>query len=59
MDNGNVEVRHYAIRANPVGVSKSVKRIIDAKLPDLGSLEVFFLFIIMFRVLFVCNVIFN
>ena len=57
MDNGNVEVRHYAIRANPVGVSKSVKRIIDAKLPDLGSLEVFFLFIIMFRVLFVCNVI--
>ena len=40
MDDGNVEMRHYAVRANPVGVSKSVKRIIEAKLPDLGSLEV-------------------
>lgn len=39
-EDGNVEVRHYAVRANPVGVSKSVKRILDAKIPDLGSLEV-------------------
>eukprot|EP00598_Pedospumella_elongata_P005268 CAMPEP_0184980784 /NCGR_PEP_ID=MMETSP1098-20130426/10674_1 /TAXON_ID=89044 /ORGANISM="Spumella elongata, Strain CCAP 955/1" /LENGTH=419 /DNA_ID=CAMNT_0027504265 /DNA_START=86 /DNA_END=1345 /DNA_ORIENTATION=+ len=39
MEDGNVEMRHYAVRANPVGVSKSVKRIIEAKLPDLGSLE--------------------
>jgi hypothetical protein len=28
------------VRANPVGVSKSVKRIIEAKIPDLGALEV-------------------
>lgn len=39
MEDGNVEMRHYAVRANPVGVSKSVKRIIEAKLPDLGSLD--------------------
>jgi ribosome biogenesis protein SSF1/2 len=39
-DDGNVEIRHYAVRANPVGVSKSVKRIIEAKIPDLGALEV-------------------
>lgn len=39
-NDGNVEMRHYAIRANPVGVSKSVKRIIQSKIPDLGSLEV-------------------
>lgn len=39
-DEGTVEMRHYAVRANPVGVSKSVKRIIEAKIPDLGSLQV-------------------
>jgi ribosome biogenesis protein SSF1/2 len=39
-EDGNVEMRHYAVRANPVGVSKSVKRIIEAKIPDLGTLEV-------------------
>ena len=39
-EEGTVEMRHYAVRANPVGVSKSVKRIIEAKLPDLGNLEV-------------------
>jgi ribosome biogenesis protein SSF1/2 len=44
MEDGNVEMRHYAVRANPVGVSKSVKRIIEAKLPDLGSLEVMYYF---------------
>ena len=39
-EEGTVEMRHYAVRANPVGVSKSVKRIIESKLPDLGSLDV-------------------
>mmetsp|Transcript_1366 Transcript_1366/g.2866 ORF Transcript_1366/g.2866 Transcript_1366/m.2866 type:complete len:421 (+) Transcript_1366:31-1293(+) len=39
MEDGNVEIRHYAVRANPVGVTKSVKRIIEAKIPDLGKLE--------------------
>lgn len=34
-----VEMRHYAIRANPVGISRSVKKIIQAKVPDLGSLN--------------------
>ncbi len=34
-----VEMRHYAIRANPVGISRSIKKIIQAKVPDLGSLQ--------------------
>lgn len=34
-----VEVRHYAIRATPVGINKKVRRIIQAKIPNLSKLE--------------------
>ena len=34
-----VEIRHYAIRAAPVGINKKVKRIIQAKIPNLSKLE--------------------
>lgn len=37
-DTDTVEMRHYAVRANPVGISKGVKRIVQAKLPNLGKL---------------------
>jgi ribosome biogenesis protein SSF1/2 len=39
--NGYVEMRHYAIKANPVGISKSIQKILQTnrELPDLGSLE--------------------
>ncbi|KAJ1448654.1 Brix domain-containing protein [Pelagophyceae sp. CCMP2097] len=37
-DDGAVEVRHYAIRASAAGVSKTIKRIVEArKLPDLSE----------------------
>jgi ribosome biogenesis protein SSF1/2 len=38
-ENQTVEMRHYAIRANPVGISRGVKKILQAKLPDLGQLQ--------------------
>jgi len=34
-----VEVRHYAITASPVGVSRTVKRIVQTRLPDVGHLK--------------------
>eukprot|EP00566_Odontella_aurita_P037803 CAMPEP_0113551690 /NCGR_PEP_ID=MMETSP0015_2-20120614/14661_1 /TAXON_ID=2838 /ORGANISM="Odontella" /LENGTH=375 /DNA_ID=CAMNT_0000452603 /DNA_START=119 /DNA_END=1243 /DNA_ORIENTATION=- /assembly_acc=CAM_ASM_000160 len=34
-----VELRHYAIRATPVGVNRKVRRIINAKIPDLSKLD--------------------
>lgn len=34
-----VELRHYAIKANPVGISKGIKRIVQSKLPNLGRLQ--------------------
>jgi len=34
-----VEMRHYAIRANPVGIDKKVRRVIQAKIPNLSKLE--------------------
>lgn len=34
-----VEVRHYAIRAAPVGINRKVKRIIQARIPNLSKLE--------------------
>ena len=40
MEDGTVELRHFAIKAAPVGVSKSVRRILHAKIPDLSRLEV-------------------
>lgn len=38
-ENEEVEVRHYAIRATPVGINKKVRRIIQAKIPNLSKLE--------------------
>lgn len=38
-EDGSVEMRHYAIRATPVGISRSVKKVLQAKLPDLGALQ--------------------
>lgn len=35
----NVEFRQYVIRAAPLGLSKSVKTIVKAKVPDLNKLE--------------------
>jgi RNA-binding protein required for 60S ribosomal subunit biogenesis len=34
-----VEMRHYAIRATPVGINKKVRRLIQAKIPNLSKLE--------------------
>jgi ribosome biogenesis protein SSF1/2 len=39
-DDGTVEMRHYAIRATPVGISRNIKKIIQAKIPDLSELQV-------------------
>jgi len=36
-----VDVRHYAIKAKPTGISRSVKRIIEARVPTLGNLKVY------------------
>eukprot|EP00468_Gymnochlora_sp_CCMP2014_P004334 CAMPEP_0167752004 /NCGR_PEP_ID=MMETSP0110_2-20121227/6892_1 /TAXON_ID=629695 /ORGANISM="Gymnochlora sp., Strain CCMP2014" /LENGTH=421 /DNA_ID=CAMNT_0007637561 /DNA_START=36 /DNA_END=1301 /DNA_ORIENTATION=- len=34
-----VEIRHYLIKATPTGISKSVKKIVRARIPDLGRLR--------------------
>lgn len=34
-----VEQRHFAIRAAPVGVSRNIRKLVQAKLPDLGDLQ--------------------
>ena len=39
-EDGLIEMRHYAIRATPVGISRNVKKILQAKIPDLSSLQV-------------------
>lgn len=36
---GLIDFRHYAIRVVPVGVSRSVKKIIQSKIPDLSKYE--------------------
>lgn len=38
-ESGLVEMRHYHIRAQPMGISRSVKKVLQAKLPDLGDLQ--------------------
>lgn len=38
-EDGTVEMRHYAIRATPVGISRSVKKVLQSKIPDLGQLQ--------------------
>eukprot|EP00804_Cyclotella_cryptica_P020111 CCRYP_020130-RA/>CCRYP_020130-RA protein AED:0.00 eAED:0.00 QI:284/-1/1/1/-1/1/1/200/451 len=39
LEDEEVEVRHYAIRAKPVGVDRKVRRLIEAKIPNLSKLE--------------------
>ena len=34
-----VEVRHYAVKATPTGVNRRVRRIVQARVPDLSRLE--------------------
>mmetsp|Transcript_25367 Transcript_25367/g.39276 ORF Transcript_25367/g.39276 Transcript_25367/m.39276 type:complete len:461 (-) Transcript_25367:137-1519(-) len=34
-----VEVRHYAIKATPVGVDRKVRRVVRTKIPNLGKLN--------------------
>ena len=34
-----VEQRHFAIRAAPVGVSRNIKKLVQAKLPNLRNLQ--------------------
>jgi len=34
-----IEVRHYAIKATPVGVNKKVRRLIETKIPNLNKVQ--------------------
>lgn len=34
-----VEIRHYAIRAKPVGVDRKVRRLVESKIPNLSKLN--------------------
>jgi len=36
-----IEMRHYAIRATPVGVNRTIKKVLQSKAPNLGNLEVY------------------
>ena len=38
-ETGHMEWRHYAITAVPIGLSRSVKRIVQAKIPDLSRVD--------------------
>lgn len=38
-DEDSVEMRHYAIKASPVGVHKSIKKLLQGKLPNLSKLQ--------------------
>ena len=38
-EDGSVEMRHYSIKAVPVGVSKAVKRLVQSKIPNLANLN--------------------
>jgi len=38
-EDGLVELRHYAIRATPVGINRNIKKILQTRIPDLGSLQ--------------------
>ena len=37
-EDGTIEMRHYAIRAKPTGISKTIKRVIESKIPSIGNL---------------------
>mmetsp|Transcript_50045 Transcript_50045/g.106471 ORF Transcript_50045/g.106471 Transcript_50045/m.106471 type:complete len:466 (+) Transcript_50045:91-1488(+) len=39
MEDEEVEIRHYAIRAKPVGVDRKVRRIVESKIPNLSNLN--------------------
>lgn len=34
-----IDFRHYAIKAVPVGLSKAVKKLVQSKIPNLGQFE--------------------
>jgi ribosome biogenesis protein SSF1/2 len=34
-----IELRHYAVAASPVGITRAVKKVLKAKTPDLGGLD--------------------
>ena len=38
-EDGSVDMRHYAIRAAPVGISRNIKNILQTRIPDLGGLQ--------------------
>jgi len=38
-EDGLVEMRHYSITANPVGINKNLKKIISGRLPNLSELK--------------------
>eukprot|EP00586_Coscinodiscus_wailesii_P022074 CAMPEP_0172502148 /NCGR_PEP_ID=MMETSP1066-20121228/157091_1 /TAXON_ID=671091 /ORGANISM="Coscinodiscus wailesii, Strain CCMP2513" /LENGTH=409 /DNA_ID=CAMNT_0013277301 /DNA_START=15 /DNA_END=1244 /DNA_ORIENTATION=+ len=38
-EDGEVEIRHYAIRATPVGMTRRVRRLVQSKIPNLGQLD--------------------
>jgi ribosome biogenesis protein SSF1/2 len=37
-EDGQVEMRHYAVTASPVGINRNLKKIINGKLPNLSGL---------------------
>jgi ribosome biogenesis protein SSF1/2 len=39
MIDGVVQVRHYAVKATPVGINKKVRRLIQTKVPNLGNVQ--------------------
>jgi ribosome biogenesis protein SSF1/2 len=39
LEDEEVEIRHYAIRAKPVGVDRKVRRLVEAKIPNLSKLS--------------------
>lgn len=39
-EDSSVEMRHYAIRAAPVGINRNIKKILQCKIPNLGDLKV-------------------
>eukprot|EP00004_Rigifila_ramosa_P020394 TRINITY_DN5292_c0_g1_i1.p1 TRINITY_DN5292_c0_g1~~TRINITY_DN5292_c0_g1_i1.p1 ORF type:complete len:325 (-),score=74.61 TRINITY_DN5292_c0_g1_i1:628-1479(-) len=38
-DTGHIDFRHYCITVQPSGLSKSIKRVIQARIPDLSKVE--------------------
>lgn len=39
LEDEEVEIRHYAIRAKPVGVDRKVRRLVEAKIPNLSRVN--------------------